>query len=174
MACGRETKQDMARMVHPWEPVSDGNSRVLIVGTFPSPKSREAGFYYGHPQNCFWSVLADILECPAPARDAASKTAFLLQNGIALWDVLRACDIDGAADSSIRNPEPNLFRPLVEKTGIAAIFATGRKATELFNKHCQAEAGMNAVYLPSTSPANRAARARPDFMAQWRLIRLWL
>jgi hypoxanthine-DNA glycosylase len=164
----------MARIVHPWEPVFDEHSKILILGTIPSPRSREAGFYYGHPQNCFWRALAGVLGRPEPASDAASKVAFLLQGGIALWDVLRACDIDGASDSSIRNPEPNLFRPLIGKTAIASIFATGRKATELFNALCRDEAGMEAIYLPSTSPANRAAQARPDFMEQWMALRRFL
>jgi hypothetical protein len=90
LMAGKGAAAGMARIVHPWGPVCDEHSKILILGTIPSPKSREAGFYYGHPQNCFWSALAGVLGRPAPARDAASKVSFLLQSGIALWDVLRA------------------------------------------------------------------------------------
>jgi hypoxanthine-DNA glycosylase len=156
---------------HPFEPIYDARSRILILGTFPSPKSRESRFYYAHPQNCFWTTLALVLGADAPAPDAASRTAFLLKHRVAVWDVLHACEIDGASDNSIRNPVPNLFRPLLAASGIAAIFTTGRKATDLFNALCAAEAGMDAVYLPSTSPANRAYQQKPAFMTQWLRVR---
>lgn len=160
----------ISKIVHPWPPVFDKRSRILILGTIPSPKSREVGFYYGHPQNIFWQTLAGLLNEPVPARDRASKDAFLLRNRIALWDVLHSCEIDGASDMSIRNPKPNLFRPILDKTDIAAIFATGKKATELFNRLCTEEAGMEAEYLPSTSPANRALQTKPAFLDRWERI----
>jgi hypoxanthine-DNA glycosylase len=156
---------------HPFDPVYDARSKVLILGTFPSPKSREAKFYYAHPQNCFWATLASVLDDEEPAPDPASKTAFLLKNRVAVWDVLHACEIEGALDDSIRNPVPNAFRPLLSASEIATIFTTGRKATDLFNALCSAEAGMSAVYLPSTSPANRAYQKRPAFMAAWMRVR---
>jgi hypoxanthine-DNA glycosylase len=157
-------------LVHPLGPIYDARSKVLILGTFPSPKSREARFYYAHPQNRFWATLAAVLgEEIAP--DSASKTAFLLAHRVAMWDVLHACEIKGASDAEIRNPVPNLFRPILAASEIAAIFTTGKKATELFNALCSEEAGMEAVYLPSTSPANRAYQRRPEFMAQWMRVR---
>jgi hypoxanthine-DNA glycosylase len=164
----------LSKIVHPWDPICDEHSRILILGSIPSPKSRENGFYYGHPQNIFWQTLADVLGEPTPASDPASKTAFLLHSRVAIWDVLHACEIDGASDMSIRNPVPNRFRPLLDKTNIAAIFTTGKKATELFNRLCAEEAGMNAIYLPSTSPANRATQATPAFLAQWAQVKNYL
>jgi hypoxanthine-DNA glycosylase len=156
---------------HPLGPIFDERSKILILGTFPSPKSREARFFYAHPQNCFWSVLASVLGEAPPATDPASKTAFLLRNRVALWDVIRSCAIEGASDSNIRDPVFNKFRPIIEASEIKAVFTTGKKATELFNAHCVAEAGMEAVYLPSTSPANRAYQSRPAFLELWARVR---
>ncbi|MDR3296278.1 MAG: DNA-deoxyinosine glycosylase [Clostridiales Family XIII bacterium] len=164
----------MPVITHPWAPVCEADARVLILGSIPSPKSRELGFYYAHPQNCFWQTLAQVLRAPVPSPDAASRTAFLKRNRVALWDVLHACEIDGASDSSIRNPVPNRFRPLLEASGIAAIFTAGKKATALFQAHCREEAGMQPAYLPSTSPANRAQQGRPEFMEQWMRLRAYL
>jgi hypoxanthine-DNA glycosylase len=125
------------------------------------------GFYYGHPQNVFWATLARILRAEEPPRDVATRKEFLLSYRIALWDVLHACDIEGASDASITKPIPNLFGPILQRSEICAIFTTGRAATELFNRLCAEEAGMLARYLPSTSPANRAAQAKPLFLQQW-------
>jgi hypoxanthine-DNA glycosylase len=161
----------MAMLIHPFDPVYDARSRILILGTFPSPKSRDARFYYAHPQNRFWATLAFVLGEEIPAPDITAKITFLLKNRVAVWDVLHACDIEGAADNSIRNPVPNLFRPLLAASEITAIFTTGRKATDLFNALCAAEAGMNAVCLPSTSPANRACQKKPCFTKQWLRVR---
>jgi hypoxanthine-DNA glycosylase len=158
-------------ITHPWEPVYDARSEVLILGSIPSPKSRESGFYYGHPQNIFWQTLAAVLEAPPPAADAASKTVFLLRHHIALWDVLHSCAIHGASDTSITAAVPNRFGPLLAKTKIRAIFTTGKKATALFNSLCVEEAGMTAIYLPSTSPANRALQAKPEFLEAWKQVR---
>jgi hypoxanthine-DNA glycosylase len=140
---------------------------VLILGTFPSPRSREMGFYYGHPQNIFWSTLARVLEADEPPRDVQMRREFLLEHRVALWDVLHACTIEGASDASITDPVANLFAPVLASSRIATIFTTGKAATGLFNRLCAEEAGMLATYLPSTSPANRAAQARPAFMQQW-------
>jgi hypoxanthine-DNA glycosylase len=161
----------MEILEHPLGPICDARSGILILGTVPSPKSREARFFYAHPQNCFWGTLALVLGEAPPASDPVSKTAFLLRNRVALWDVIHSCAIDGASDSSIRDPVFNKFRPLIEASEISAIFTTGKKATELFNAHCSGEAGMRAVYLPSTSPANRAYQSRPAFMEHWMRVR---
>ena len=108
-----------------------------------------------------------MLGQPEPHRDMESAAAFLLRNRIALWDVLQSCDIYGAADGSIANPVANRFAPLMNNSAIRAVFATGKAATDLFNKLCAEEVGMRAAYLPSTSPANRAAHGKPEFMRQW-------
>jgi hypoxanthine-DNA glycosylase len=151
--------------------VYDARSKVLILGSIPSPKSRENGFYYGHPQNIFWQTLAAVLEAPPPDSAPASKTAFLLKHRIALWDVLHSCAIRGASDTSITNAIPNRFKTIITQTKITAIFTTGKKATALFNTLCAEEAGMAAIYLPSTSPANRALHVKPEFMEAWQQVR---
>ncbi|MDR0838881.1 MAG: DNA-deoxyinosine glycosylase [Oscillospiraceae bacterium] len=161
-------------LFHPFPPVFDARSRVLILGTFPSPRSRETGFYYGHPQNAFWRTLARVLDVPEPAPDAPAKTAFLLKNRVAVWDVLRSCEIDGAADDSIRNPVPNEFRPIIEKSEIRAVFTTGKKATELWGSLASHESGMTAIYLPSTSPANRGRHNTAEFWERWSRLRRYL
>ncbi|MDR3346252.1 MAG: DNA-deoxyinosine glycosylase [Campylobacteraceae bacterium] len=160
-------------LTHPWKAVCDKHSKVLILGTFPSPASREYGFYYGHSQNIFWLTLACVLELPCP-QDKNSKIKFLIDNHIALWDVLRSCEIDGASDESIKNPTPNSFKPLIKNSEISAIFTTGKKATELFAKLCADEVGMEAIYLPSTSPANRASHKKANFLERWKVIKSFL
>lgn len=157
-------------IVHPWGPVFDERSKALILGTIPSPKSREMGFAYGHPQNIFWETLAKVLGKAAPAYDIGERREFALENRIALWDVLHSCEIEGASDMSIRHPVPNKFAPLLEQADIEKIFTTGKKATELFDRLCREESGMTSVYLPSTSPANRAMQAKPEFLKLWRQV----
>ncbi len=143
-------------VVHPIPPVYAPDSRVLLLGTMPSPQSRRQGFYYGHPQNRFWPTLAQVFAAPVPAvDDVAAKRRLILANRLALWDVLAACDIDGAADGSISNPQPNDIAGLVAKTAITHVFCTGLKAWQLYQKLCAPTTGIDAVRLPSTSPANR-------------------
>ncbi len=141
------------RIVHPLEPVYDRNSRVLILGTMPSPKSREYGFYYSHPQNRFWRVLAALYGGPVPAANG-EKADFLLEHRIALWDVLKSCRIRGADDGSIRDPVANDIAGLLARTGIRAVFTTGTKAAALYRRLCLPQTGRAAIALPSTSPAN--------------------
>ncbi|MEG0495998.1 MAG: DNA-deoxyinosine glycosylase [Eubacterium sp.] len=129
------------------------NAKILILGTIPSPKSREFGFYYGHPQNRFWRVLADVLNQAVPTGNEAKK-AFLRDNYIALWDVLASCDIDGASDNSIKNPIPNDFSEVLSNGRIKAIYTPGAKATALYKKLCFSKNGVPSILLPSTSPAN--------------------
>jgi TDG/mug DNA glycosylase family protein len=143
----------METVEHTLPPVYDGNSRVLILGTMPSPKSREAGFYYSHPQNRFWRVVSDLLSQELPVTNE-EKTHFLLQNHIALWDVLKSCTITGADDSSIQNPVPNDIGGLLRKTGISTVFTTGSKAASLYHRFCEKSTGIPSIPLPSTSPAN--------------------
>ena len=116
---------------HTIPPVFDANSRILILGTMPSPRSRAEGFFYGHPQNRFWRVLSAVLEEPLPV-SVAEKKAMLLRRGIALWDVLASCEIAGASDSSIRNPVLNDFAPIFSNADIKAVFTTGKTAAKLY------------------------------------------
>lgn len=140
-------------VTHEFDAFFDKDSRVLILGTIPSPKSREQGFYYGHPQNRFWKVLADVLGEEFP-QTVEERKRFLKRNHIALWDVLESCEIKGASDVSIRNARPNDMNRILQAADIRAIFATGAKATQLYKKLCFPECGVEAVRLPSTSPAN--------------------
>ncbi len=154
---------------HTLDPVYDSNSEILILGTMPSPKSRENGFYYGHPQNRFWRVLAQILSDKLPATNK-EKRQFLLCHHIALWDVLKSCSIEGADDSSIKEPVPNDIASLLEKTNIRSIFTTGKKAYTLYNRYCRKNTGIDAVSLPSTSPANRRYYSDEDIIREYRLL----
>ncbi|TQI65783.1 DNA-deoxyinosine glycosylase [Clostridium sp. KNHs216] len=138
---------------HTFGPVYDENSRILILGTIPSPKSREYGFYYSHPQNRFWRIVSDLYGQKLPESNA-EKMEFLLRNRIALWDVLKSCKISGADDDSIRDPVANDIGALLKETDIGAVFTTGTKAAALYHRFCEKSAGCPAVALPSTSPAN--------------------
>lgn len=138
---------------HTLHPIYDQYSKILILGTMPSPKSREYGFYYSHPQNRFWRVVSDLYNQKLPVT-SDEKTKFLLENYIALWDVLKSCQIDGADDSSIQNPVANDIGALLKKTNIHAVFTTGTKASALYKRLCVKSASIMAIPLPSTSPAN--------------------
>ena len=140
------------RVTHEFPPVFNERSRVLILGTIPSPRSRELGFYYMHPQNRFWRMLCAVLNEKLPS-DIKGRKLLCLKHGIALWDVLESCDISGAEDSSIKNAVPNDLRLIIDNCPIRAVFTTGKKAHALYTKHF-AEL-MPDVCLPSTSPANR-------------------
>lgn len=139
---------------HSLDPVYDETSSILILGTMPSPASRECGFYYSHPQNRFWQVLSAVFDEPLPYTNE-QKSRLVLSHGIALWDVLASCEIDGSEDSSIRKPVANDFAEILAKTRIQTVYTTGEKATSLYRKLCRAATGIDAVPLPSTSPANR-------------------
>lgn len=157
-----------ALVTHTIEPVYDERSRVLVLGTMPSPKSREVGFFYGHPQNRFWRVMEALfgLEDRALA-DNDARRAFLLNEHIALWDVLASCEIDGASDASIRNARPNDLRRILDAAPITAVFTTGTKAAHLYRRYCEDDCGMPATPLPSTSPANARMRL-PELVEAYR------
>ena len=140
-------------ITHSFAPIYDSHSRILILGTMPSPKSREVGFYYGHPRNRFWKVVSDVCGESLP-ETKEDKIAFALSHRIAVWDVLAGCDICKADDSSIRNPVPNDMSRILEYADIRAIFTTGTKAAQLYKRYCYPKTGMEAFALPSTSPAN--------------------
>lgn len=157
-----------ARVLHPIPPLYDERARVLILGSFPSVASRAAAFFYGHPQNRFWRVLAAIYGFPTP-ETVAEKTAFLHQNGIALWDVIASCRIIGSADSSITEVQANDLRPLLAASPIERIFVNGKTAQKYYNRYILPELGIPAVCLPSTSPAN-AAYSLDRLIEAWRVI----
>lgn len=138
---------------HTFEPIYDGSSQVLILGTFPSVKSREMEFYYGHPQNRFWKVIASITENPLPVT-IEEKKKLLLKERIAVWDVIARCRIAGSSDSSIRDVVPNEIGRLLQNSEIKNIYANGTKAYELYKKHIYPLTRRDIVKLPSTSPAN--------------------
>lgn len=139
-------------MVHTFEPIYNQNSKILILGTFPSVKSREGNFYYNHPQNRFWRVLADLTGSVLPVT-IEEKKEMLLLNNIAIWDVIYSCEIEGSSDSSIKNVVPNDILGLLNKSNIKKIYANGNKAYELYCKYFS-NIEMSIVKLPSTSPAN--------------------
>ena len=156
-------------VTHAFQPVYDSSSRILILGTMPSPQSVRHGFYYSHPQNRFWPLMAELFSEARP-QTPEEKTAFVLRHRIALWDVLASCEIDGASDSSIRKPVPNDFTKLLRDTRIERIFTTGKTAYALFQKHVAPVLGHDAVYLPSTSPANQALFPWDRLLAEWRRL----
>ena len=145
----------MNTVIHPIPPVFDRNSKILILGSFPSVKSREGHFFYHHPQNRFWKTLAGVLDVPVPDT-IAEKKAFLLSHRIALWDVIASCSIEGSSDSSIRDVVPNDLSVILSTADIRAIFCNGKTSWNYYRKYQEAVTGIPAVSLPSTSPANAA------------------
>ena len=142
-------------ILHPIPPVFDENSRVLILGSFPSVKSREQGFFYGHPQNRFWKVTAALFAEDAP-QSIEEKRSFLLRNRIAVWGVIGSCDIVGSSDASIRNVTANDLSVILNAADIRAIFVNGKTAYAYYQKYTEPKIGRPAICLPSTSPANAA------------------
>lgn len=140
-------------IVHPVEALFNENSEILILGTFPSVKSREAKFFYGHPQNRFWRVMARLCDADIP-QTVEDKKKLILDNHFALWDVIHSCDVEGSADSSIKNVVPNDISVILKNSKVSRIFVNGKKAESLYKKYLEKETGITAVCLPSTSPAN--------------------
>lgn len=155
-------------VVHPLEPLFDERSRVLVLGSLPSPKSREHGFYYANPHNRFWPVMAQVLgeDLPEPNEERAR---LLLRHGVALWDVIARCEIAGASDASIRNPVPNDLTRVLAVAPVRKIFATGATAAQLYRRLIEPALGRPIVQLPSTSPANARWRT-PQLVEAYRAI----
>ncbi len=141
--------------VHPIAPVFDSSSKILILGSFPSVKSREEMFFYGHPQNRFWRVISAVFGKEIPT-DVNSKRDLLLSCGVALWDVIASCDIEGSSDSTIRNVVPNDLSVILNTADIRQIYVNGKTAEKYYNKYMRDKYGRAAICLPSTSPANAA------------------
>ena len=140
-------------------PLHGVQANALILGSFPSPKSREQGFFYGHKQNRFWPMIAAVTGEPVPDwADIEAKKAIILNHGLAVWDTIGACDIKGASDASIRDVVPNDIAGLLAKAPIEAVFCNGATAYKIYTKYLEPVSGIPAVRLPSTSPANAACR----------------
>ena len=153
---------------HTIAPVYDAESRILILGSFPSVKSRQAAFFYGHPQNRFWQVLAALTGAPVP-QTIPEKQALLLGHGIALWDTIASCEITGSSDSSIRNVTPNDLTPILQTAKIHKIYYNGTASWQLYQKYLLPRTKLPAEKLPSTSPAN-AAWTLPRLVDAWHVI----
>ena len=156
--------------IHPISPVFDEHSQILILGSFPSVQSRAQGFFYGHPQNRFWRVLAAVMQ-DAPPCTVAERRAFLLRHRIAVWDVIASCDIVGSSDAKIRNAEVNDLSPILSAAPIQQIFVNGQTAARLYHRWTEPLIHRPAIPLPSTSPAN-ATWSLERLVEAWRIIRL--
>ena len=143
------------RIDHPIPPLYGPDSEKLILGSFPSVKSREARFFYGHPQNRFWKILAALCGEDVP-KSIEEKTRLVLDHGFALWDVIASCEIVGSSDSSITNAVANDLRPILDGSRVTQIFCNGTTSYRLYGRYIQPMTGIEAVYLPSSSPANAA------------------
>ncbi len=157
------------KLVHPIPPTFDKTSRILVLGSFPSPKSRESGYFYGHPQNRFWRIIADLFDEEVP-KTVEEKYALLQKHHIAAWDVIQSCTIKGASDSSISDVIVNDLRPILEGSEIRQIFVNGKTAYKYFRKYTEPLIGCTAVCLPSTSPAN-AAWSLSRLIEAWGVIK---
>lgn len=163
---------DNGRIVHPFGPVMDESAKILILGSFPSVKSREQSFFYGHPHNRFWRVLAGVLGCGVP-QTIEDKTDMLLRHHIALWDVLQSCEIVGSSDASIKNAVPNDLDGILKTQKIRAVFSNGSASFRLYRKFIYPKNQTPHFLLPSTSPAN-ARYSLDALMQEWRAILAYL
>lgn len=157
------------QVTHNFDAYYNKDSKILILGSIPSIKSRELGFYYMHPQNRFWKVISKVFKEKYP-ETIEDKKNLLKKNKIALWDVINSCDIENSSDSSISNVVPNDIASLLKKTDIKKIYVTGRKALELYQKYIYFTTGLEAIYLPSPSPAN-AILKEIDLIEKYQVIR---
>lgn len=168
----KKMQEKIAPIRHEIQPVFNKDSKILILGTFPSVKSREAQFFYSHPQNRFWKVLANILNLPIP-NTIEEKKKLLFDSHIAVWDVIASCTIIGSSDSSISNVKVNPLHSILEKANIQKIYTNGAKAHELYDKYCYPNIKREAEKLPSTSPAN-AAYSLEKLLQIWSVIKIGL
>ena len=160
-----KNKNKYEHIIHPFPPLYDEHSEILILGSLPSVKSREAQFFYAHPQNRFWKVLAAVLDCPCPA-DVEEKKRMLHGAHIALWDTIASCELSGSSDSSIRNVVPTDLNRILTESAVSRIYCNGKTSAKYFEKYQQKILGMEAQVLPSTSPAN-AAYSVEKLISMW-------
>lgn len=158
----------MSRIEHPISPIFDKDSKILILGSFPSVKSREGEFYYHHPQNRFWKVISTLYCVPLP-KTIEDKKELLLHNRIAVWDVIQSCEIIGSADSSIKDVIPNDLTRILNTAAIENIFTNGGTATKLYKKYILPVIGRESIGLPSTSPANAGCNM-DKLLKAWSII----
>ena len=158
----------MQHVEHPFPPVVDASCRILILGSFPSVKSREDGFFYGHPQNRFWRMLAAVFSEEVPA-DIAAKQALLLKHHIALWDVIASCEIKGSSDASVKNAVPVDITRVTATAHIERVICNGNLAGKLYQRYLEPHVGIKAFVLPSTSPAN-AAFSLDKLVDSWKIV----
>lgn len=168
----KNNKMEESTLLHTIPPVFDENSKILILGSFPSVKSREVEFFYGHKQNRFWKVLATLLNEKIP-ETIAEKKQLLLTHSIALWDVIKSCTITGSSDSSIKNVVPNDLESILQTAKILQIFTNGSTADRLYKKNIFPVTKLTAIKLPSTSPAN-AAFTLDKLLQEWNIILRYL
>ena len=158
----------MTHVIHEIPPVYDDRSKILILGSFPSVKSREGQFFYHHKQNRFWKVLAAVFEDTLP-ETIEEKKEFLLRHNIAIWDVIASCDIEGSSDSSIKNVVPTDLNRILEESEVERIFCNGKASGNYYKKYQESRTGIEATVLPSTSPAN-AAFSLEKLIEIWKCI----
>ncbi len=156
------------RASHEFPPVFDKNSEILILGSFPSVKSRQESFFYANPQNRFWKLMAQLLNESTP-KDTKDKIVMLKKHKIALWDVIESCDIVGSSDSSISNVVPVDISQILSRANIIKVYANGGKAFELYNKYLYPKTQLEITKLPSTSPAN-AGYSFDKLLSEWKKI----
>lgn len=155
----------MPQVIHPFPPVVDAHCRILVLGSFPSVRSRKDGFFYGHPQNRFWWMLATVFCEPHPA-DIPARRELLLRHHIALWDVIASCEVQGSSDASIKNAVPVDIRQVISTASIERVICNGALAGKLYRQYLLPVTGLEAAVLPSTSPANAACSLE-------RLVEVW-
>ena len=162
----------MDRISHPIPPLYNEASKVLVLGSFPSVKSREGQFFYHHPQNRFWRVISSVFDEPVP-NTIEEKRELLLRNRIAVWDVIQSCEIIGSADSSIKNIVANDLSKIMNTARISRIISNGSTSHQLYMKHIFPKTGIEALKLPSTSPANAACNM-DCLIREWSILRSFL
>ena len=160
---------DAVHIVHPIPPLYDSNSRILILGSFPSVKSREAMFFYGHPQNRYWPLMARLFGEPAP-QSVEEKKSLMLRHGIAMWDSIYSCTIIGSSDSSVRDVVPNDLSVILDNSRVERIYCNGALSHRMYMKYIFPTTGIEAVKLPSTSPANAACNM-DRLVSEWSVIK---
>ncbi len=158
---------NLEKVVHPIPPVYNNESKILILGSLPSVKSRELGYQYAHPQNRFWKVIEILFEVKINDKN---RKQFLLDNKIALWDVIKSCKIKGSSDSSITDVIANDIDKIIKESKIKKIFTTGKKAYELYQKYVYPKTQVKAICLSSTSPAN-AIKSLDDLVLEYQIIK---
>ena len=160
------------KQLHNIPPLYNKESQVLILGSFPSVKSREQEFFYSHPQNRFWQVLSNIFESAVPST-VEDKKRLILNNHLALWDVIAECEITGSADSSIKNVIPNDIGKILADSNTRSIFLNGRTAEKYYIRYTEPRINKKAICLPSTSPAN-AAWSVTRLCEEWKIIKEYI